>query len=144
MIDWTNPDCKVSNYFSVRECLWLPTWNRMATEDDGLNDDIKDSLVKLCTQMDLVRDFLGQPISVHVTYRPEEYNKLIGGASNSAHKYGQAMDWSIVGDNCDDLRAKLEPQLEQWNMRMEKLPGSNWVHLDIRELAPGGNRYFKP
>jgi len=115
----------------------------MANESDGLNDEVKANLIKLCQQMDLVRIFLGQPITVHVTYRPEEYNKLIGGASNSAHKYGMAMDWSVDNANCAGIRDRIRPQLEMWNLRMEK-GTPTWIHLDTREVPPGGNREFNP
>ena len=148
MIDFTNPSDKVSQYFSVREVLWLPQWGRMANESDGLNDDVKNSLINLCQQMDLVREFLNAPINVHVTFRPVAYNALpaVGGAKNSAHIYGMAMDFDASGMTCDEARKQIldNNKLEEWNMRMEKRPGSNWVHLDYHQVLPGGNRYFLP
>lgn len=145
-IDWTNPDQKVSKYFTVREMIYLPTWKRMANESDGLNDQIKANLIGLAQKMDTVREYFNKPINVHVTYRPLEYNKAIGGALHSAHSDGQAMDFDIMGMTCDDVRFQLvnEKLLDKWEMRCEKAPGSNWVHLDYRELKPGGNRYFIP
>ena len=143
-IDWTNPSVKVSSHFSVRECLWLPSWGRMANESDGLNDEVKNNLIELCAKMDIVREFLGVSINIHVTYRPEAYNKQIGGASHSKHFIGSAMDWDASGMNCDDVRARLEPMLEQLDMRMEKLPQSGWVHLDTGNVPSGGHRYFIP
>ena len=145
-IDWTDPTCKVSKYFTVREMLYLPTWKRLANESDGLNEDIKQNLIHLGQKMDTVREYFDKPINVHVTYRPEEYNKEIGGALHSAHSDGQAMDFDIVGMTCDEVRNELVGKnlLDQWAMRCEKAPGTNWVHLDYRALKPGGNRYFIP
>jgi hypothetical protein len=145
-IDWTNPGCKVSKYFTVHEMIYLPTWKRMANESDGLNEDIKESLIKLGQKMDTVREYFDKPINVHVTYRPLEYNKAIGGALHSAHSDGAAMDFDIMGMTCDEVRKELVDRnlLETWAMRCEKAPGTNWVHLDYRALKPGGNRYFIP
>jgi zinc D-Ala-D-Ala carboxypeptidase len=145
LIDWTNPTDKVSNHFSVHECLWLPTWNRMANESDGLDDNVKTNLITLCSKLDQLRDVLNKSINVHVTLRPEAYNQLIGGAPNSAHKYGKACDFDVEGMNCDDVRQYIldNKVLEILNLRMEQKPGSNWVHLG-NDWQPGHNRYFIP
>lgn len=140
MVDWNDPNSKISNHFTVHEATWLPTWNRMANETDGLDDTVKANLIKLCLAMDIVRDFIGKPINVHVTYRPPAYNKLIGGATHSAHVLGLAMDFDC-GENCDDTRQKLIPMLESWNMRLENHNGP-WCHLDL--MPPNPNRYFIP
>lgn len=144
MVDWTDPKSMVSKYFSVHEALYLPTWARLATESDGLTDEIKANLIVLCQKMDVVRDYFGSPINVHVTFRPPAYNKLIGGAPNSAHTAGSASDFDISGVICDDARAKIiaDGKLDEWNMRMEKNPGGSWLHLDM--YPPKPNRYFLP
>lgn len=118
----------------------------MANENDGLNDEIKANLTKLFQKMDKIREHFGKPISVHVTYRPEEYNKLVKGAKNSAHKAGLACDFHVKDVSCDEVRDNIIKNglLDKLELRMEDLPGSNWVHLDCKDLAPGGNRYFKP
>ena len=144
MID---PKEKISNHFTNKEALWLPQWNRMANEQDGLNDDVLSSLKDLFSKMDLVREYFNAPIMVHVTYRPEEYNKLVKGAKNSAHKFGMACDFHVSKMACKDAIQKMldDKKLEEWGMRCEN-NGDNptWIHLDIRDVPPGGNRYFKP
>lgn len=142
--DWNKPSYKISRFFTVKESLWLPQWNRMATEADGLDTQIKLNIIELANRMDVVRELLNASINVHCWFRPEAYNKLVKGAANSAHKYGQAVDFDAKGLTCDAVRAKLEPLLEQYKLRMEQMPGGTWVHLDTREPAPGGHRFFKP
>lgn len=144
-----NQTDKIANHFNYKDALWLPQWNRMADENDGLNDEILSNLKALFDKMDQVRDFFGLPIIVHVTYRPEAYNQLVKGAKNSSHKFGMACDFHVAGLDCDDGRQKIldANKLEEWNMRMEDISDKelrNWIHLDIKELTPGGNRYFKP
>jgi hypothetical protein len=146
-IDWSNPESQISHWFSVKEALWLPTWNRMADENDGLDDNIKNNLTTLFAQMDHVREFFACPIVVHCAFRPAAYNQLVGGAKSSPHMEGMAVDFHVSefndGPGCDKVRELLEPSLEALQMRMEKNPGGNWVHLDRREPGPGG-RFFKP
>lgn len=144
-IDWTNPSSKVGKYFTVKDALWLTSWNRMANEQDGLTQEIKDNLVELFKKMDAIRDFFNAPVLVHVTYRPEEYNKLIGGAKNSAHKVGKACDFHIKDLDCDAARDKiiLAGMLDRLNLRMENKAKSNWVHLDLYPPSvSGGKRFF--
>lgn len=150
-IDWTDPTSLVTPHFSVHNMLFLPQWNRLANESDGLDDDVKANLIDLANRMETVRESLGgNPIRVHCCLRPTLYNALpsVGGAADSSHIANTgcaAMDWDN-GLNCDDVRQKILDLglLDSLNMRMEDSPGSNWVHLDTRIPLQGHNRFFKP
>jgi len=140
------PEEKISKYFTYKEALWLPRWNRMATEEDGLTSEILDNIKNTAKWMDQVREYFGKPISVHCWFRPEAYNQLVKGAKTSTHLKGKAVDFDVKGLSCDEVREKLlaDNKLEQLKIRMENNgQGSNWVHLDDREPGPAG-RYFKP
>lgn len=136
------PGCK---HFTWAEATWLPSWDRCALPPDGLTPEVEKNLTELFQRMEHVRDFLGVPTKVIVAFRPEEYNTLIGGAKKSAHIEGKAVDFVPVGLTVEQATAMilLDNKLVDWNMRMEKHPG-NWIHLDIRDLKPDGNRYFLP
>jgi hypothetical protein len=150
-IDWTDPSAKISNHFSVKEALWLPSWGVMHIP----SDDEKANILKQAANMDKIRDIVGAPINVHCWIRPilnnpasahhgQDYNAFVGGAKNSCHKIGLATDYDVTGQNCDDVRALLEPQLDDLGMRMERMPGGNWVHNDSGVVPPGGHAYFIP
>ena len=143
-VEWTKADAQISNYFTVRDALWLPSWSRLARVEDGLGPDQKQSLCALFTKMDTVRVFFNKPIIVHVTFRPKSYNALVKGAPNSAHIQGMAVDFHVKDVDCDVARAMIVPLLPVWKMRCENLKGSSWVHLDTRDPGPGGNWYFIP
>lgn len=143
MIKWTDLTYKISSFFTVKEALWFPQWSRIAVEKDGLGPVQKANLEILFKKMDKVRELFGKPITVHVAFRSYSYNKLVKGAAQSSHVTGMAVDFHVNGITCDDARAKIVPHLEEWGMRCENLPGSSWVHLDIRPVGPGG-RFFKP
>lgn len=136
----------ISKYFSLKEAIYLPQWKRLATIEDGLTDEVKANLTSLFTKMDTIREHFNVPITVHVAFRPTEYNKLVGGAPNSSHLYGMAVDFHVKNKSCDDVRAEIlkKDLLKSLNMRMENLPGSSWVHLDIKPVTDEARRYFKP
>lgn len=153
-IDWSDPTEKISEFFTVKEALWLPQWNRMATEADGLTMEIKANIVYFAREkMDPVRRIVGKTIIVKNWFRPDLYNKLIGGARLSLHKLGLAGDWYTDvdgdgdkdGEDCDNLKAMLLPHLETLGIRMEDNgAGARWIHNDGKFVPAGGNRFFKP
>ena len=159
----TNIDttAQISSHFTYGEALWLPTWGRMGNDTDGLTGDVIARLTFLFQKMDVVRDYFGKPIRVHVAWRPEAYNRLIGGATNSAHRaqvdgsgaelpgngMEAAVDFDVEGLTCDQARQMIlnDNKLEEWGMRMEDNgAGASWIHLDTRQPLPGHQRFFKP
>lgn len=143
-IDWTNSEAQVSTYFKVKECLFLPSWGRMANESDGLNNEIKANLEALCAVLDQIRASLACPMRVHCMYRPGPYSALVGGSATDVHTRGLAVDFDCDSDmTCDQVKELLMPQLEAWGVRMENNgDGAGWVHIDT---APVGHaRFFLP
>ena len=151
-INWEDPESPISVHFKVREALWLPSWQVLHIP----SDEEKENIAQHAEKMDLIRDFLGAPLHVHCWIRPgalnnpdsdhngEDYNAFVKGARNSSHKSGKAVDYDAAGLNCDDVRAKLEPKLVEFGLRMEKMPGGNWVHNDSAPVLLGGHNYFIP
>jgi hypothetical protein len=140
-IDWRDPKAKISKYFTVKEACWLPTWGQMHIP----NEEEKQNIVKMAQTMDLIREFIQHPITVICWIRPVAYNSdpRIGGAPKSMHITGRAVDWTI-GQDCDNIRKLIFPQLAFWNIRMEDLPHSKWIHVDNKEVSNDKFRFFKP
>lgn len=150
-IDWANRRSMLSKHFTVGEALYLPSWKayHIPSEDEKAN------LIRQAQNMDKIREFLGVSINVHCWIRPvlnnpdsphhgEDYNAFVKGAKSSSHKIGLATDYDAKGLTCDDVRAKLEEKLEEFGMRMERMPGGNWVHNDSADVSAGGHRFFIP
>lgn len=152
-IDWSNPQSKISKYFTVHEATYLPSWGIHHIP----SDDEKFRILQWAEVMDKVRDFLDKPISVHCWIRPtnvncpgslhhgEDYNKAKSGAHASAHILGIATDFDVdhkeTTDACNHVRELLKDKLEELNMRMENKQGP-WIHLDGAPVK--NSRYFIP
>lgn len=145
-IDWTDFASKISQHFTVKEALWLPQWNRLANESDGLDDAVKANLIELCNKLDIVRNYFGASMNIHCMYRPDVYNALVHGAPMSAHKIGRAADFDVSGMSCGDAIQQIldNNMLEVWNLRCENNgPQPTWIHLG-NDYQVGHNYYFKP
>lgn len=116
----------MAKYFTLQEFLWLPKLGRHAVPPPKVEEE----LLKTMEVMDKIRELVKSPITVTSGYRPEEYNRLIGGAKNSKHILGQACDFVVQGSDCDKVRLFLRPHLDSLRIRLEWLPGSNWIHID--------------
>lgn len=124
--------------FTYGEALYLNRWNIYAIP----NRQVLAEIEKLAIKLQKIRGILKKPMLITSWWRPEEYNKLIGGASQSWHITGGAADFRCPNISADRVREILVPVLDDFDIRMENLPGSNWVHVDTKD--PVRNRYFLP
>lgn len=124
--------------FSWGLALWCHDWviHAIPSPEQAQN------IIKTSEKLQLVKDYFKKDITITSFLRPELYNKQIGGSVNSRHCLGEAVDFVIDGLDCDYVRERLEPKLEEWQIRMEKGVGRNWVHIDISPVV--FSRYFDP
>lgn len=124
-IDWKNPDQKISEYFSVGE---------VTKNDPGripiAGSAIEKNILNLAKELDKIREDWGSPILVSSWYRPAAVNSAVGGASNSQHLYGRAVDISPVSR---DSLVKFQSWLDRhWFGALGYGAGRGFVHLDTR------------
>lgn len=76
-----------------------------------------------------IRDHFGKPVNITSAYRNDAYNKKVGGAVYSQHKYGKAADFFIIGVSPATIAAYVETI-------MPNTGGigiySSFVHVDVR------------
>ena len=90
-------------------------------------------LVKLAKYMDKVRAFLGdRPITITSGYRDPKSNRYVGGARDSRHMYGDAVDFWVQGLSVVDVFYKLKSYHTTGGLAV----GNGFVHLDLRPGSP--------
>lgn len=76
-----------------------------------------------------IRNHFAKPVIINSAYRNDAYNKKVGGADYSQHKYGTAADISISGVSPAKIAAYVETI-------MPNMGGigiySSFVHVDVR------------
>ena len=88
---------------------------------------------KLANQLQIIRDFIQQPIYINSGYRCKEHNAKIGGVKNSKHILGQAADMRVDNVSPEDLYEAIE-NLIKFNHIFEGGLGvyQTFVHYDIK------------
>jgi len=143
MINWTNLTEQVTPNFTVKDCLWLAHWGRLANENDGLDYDIQSSIVATCMLAEKIRTILNCPMIVTSLYRPPSYSPLVGGTAQDVHTKGIAIDFTTLPRmEIEDAKDIIRPFLTPLNIRMEANT-TDWIHLDSAPVGPSG-REFNP
>lgn len=90
--------------------------------------------VQLLTKnLQVLRDYLGEPIHVNSGYRTETYNASVGGKKMSQHLQAKASDITVKSKTPRQLAAIIEKLIAQGKMKQGGLgiyPG--FVHYDVR------------
>lgn len=92
--------------------------------------------------LDPLREFIKKPILINSWYRSPEYNKKVGGAKNSQHTLGEAVDFIVKGMTIEEIYAiiiRMELVFDQ--LIMEYGNGTTWVHISLKRV--GTNRKEK-
>ena len=90
-----------------------------------INSDVLEGLEKL-------RKIIGKPIIINSGYRSEMYNKKVGGAGDSQHCKGNAIDFHVKELNTEQIYEVLKNN----NFLGKIFTGvglyDDWVHVDVR------------
>jgi len=84
---------------------------------------------ELITRLESLRNKLGRPIHVVSGYRDPKYNKSVGGAMFSMHKYGRAADVTVSRRKLATIRAKA---IECGFKGIGTYRKKGFTHVDIR------------
>jgi hypothetical protein len=126
---------RLSPHFTLAELTLSQTASRMGLDNRPASDQILANLGHTAGQMELVRALLGdKPISVSSGYRSPAVNRAVGGAPDSAHMLGHAVDFICPGfgspiEICKHLA--LQPTLAFDQIIQE----GTWVHISFDRRA---------
>lgn len=85
----------------------------------------------LVTTLEQIRKHFGAPVIINSGYRTETYNKKIGGATYSQHKYGTAADIVVKGVTPAEVAKYAETIL----VGMGGIGIYNsFTHIDVRKI----------
>ena len=98
-----------------------------------------DSLLNLifyCLQP--IRDKIKKPMVITSGYRSLEVNRLVGGATNSQHRTGQAVDFKISGMTPRQIVDFIKKSGIEYDQLIEEYSNNtSWVHISYNK---GKNR----
>lgn len=132
---------KLTKDFKLRDFIFSAT-----AKARGIDNTPDSQALKNITQMahivQAIQDELGMKIHVNSCYRGPALNTAVGGAKNSDHKYGAAVDikvlpfslqnnmklWKCVQKLADEGKIKFRQLIFEYG---NKLIGPKWVHVSI-------------
>ena len=111
------------------------TWAELTRTSSGLanepSEDVRTALLRLHRLvLHPAREALGRPVIVTSGYRSPEVNARVGGAPNSKHVSGEAVDVRVHGYTSEKL-ARLLLELELPLAKLIWYRASPHVHLEV-------------
>ncbi len=95
--------------------------------------EVLENVKELAFNLQVLRDFLGEPLRINSAYRSESHNKAVGGSSKSQHLLGKASDLRVRDLDSEDLYHIIEALISEGKMKEGGLGLYNsFVHYDIR------------
>ncbi len=94
--------------------------------------------------LDPFREFIKKPITVNSWYRTPEYNKQVGGAKNSQHTLGEAVDFVVKGmtnEEIYDSIIKINLPFDQ--LILEYGNGTTWIHISLKRVGTNRKEVLK-
>jgi uncharacterized protein YcbK (DUF882 family) len=89
---------------------------------------------KVAAQLQILRDYLGEPIQILSAYRTPTHNKKVGGASKSQHLTASAADITVKSKTPKQLAAIIERLIDRGKLTFGGMGVyKNFVHVDIRK-----------
>lgn len=94
------------------------------------NKSVTEGILRIADALEEVRQYLGdRPILINSWYRDPATNKRVGGASQSRHMSGDAVDFRVGGMSPASVYARLNPW---WGDRGGLASSSVFTHIDSR------------
>lgn len=127
---------KLSKNFALEEFTKSTTAKRNNI-DNTPDKEADDNIRALAYVLQKIRDTYDKPIIIDSGFRCDELNKIVGGANNSDHKYGAAVDIHSLSDTVEDNKELFDVIVEMANNGEILLRqiideyGYNWVHISI-------------
>lgn len=91
------------------------------------------NVLELAKQLQVIRDYLGEPIHLNSAYRSPAYNKKIGGVANSQHLLAKAADCTVKSKTPKQFAAIVEKLIKAGKVKIGGIGiYKGFCHIDIR------------
>jgi len=136
---------------TIEKLLQCATTKKYQIKD--VPTDVIANLTNLAILLNNIEIDYGKELKFTCSYRDKEHNAKVGGAKNSSHLYGLAVDiQDLKNELFNWFIANKEEKANKYNVFLEdiiKKDGSkrNWLHITKRQFLSykeGGTRVFKP
>ena len=95
--------------------------------------EVLQNVQELAVNLQMLRDYIGNSISINSGYRSPKHNKKIGGSVNSQHLLGNAADIVVTGKTPKEVKEIIENLISEDKMKQGGLSAyPTFVHYDIR------------
>ena len=110
--------------------------NEFACKDGTqVPDELKSNVQALAEQLQILRDYLNEPIHINSGYRTPAYNKKRGGKPNSYHMKAMAADITVKSKTPKQLASVVEKLISNGTLKIGGIgvyPG--FIHVDTRKV----------
>lgn len=123
----------MSRFFTLRELTQSTTAYKYKI-DNTPSAEIVEHLEELMDFMDGFRAYWGGPLIVSSGYRCEALNEKVGGAKNSGHKYGWAVDFVPANNKKVECYEKFQEYLKDKEfdeLILERSGARIWLHFSL-------------
>ena len=128
-VNWLtdNWDTPISRFFTLGEACNYSNERRPSTAD------VQKNIITIARKVDEVRDWWGSGLACNSWYRPEHVNARVGGATNSRHIQGDAIDVRPLQGSIYDLQNRFKSEwfnTGKWQGGFGLGANKGFIHLD--------------
>lgn len=119
---------KRGKYFQINELIGSKVAEEKGIFNLPLDEKVIENLNYSCSRMDEIREQYGKPININSWFRCKALNAEVGGAENSKHLTGLAVD--IRWD--EDLLEYLKQNQQYDKLISERAGKTKWLHIQFK------------
>lgn len=118
---------KRGKYFQINELIGSKVAEEKGIFNLPLDEKVIENLNYSVSRMDEIREGYGKPININSWYRCKDLNEAVGGAKNSYHMSGLAVDlrWD------SDLLYHIIEKHNFHKLIREESGNSKWIHIQF-------------
>jgi uncharacterized protein YcbK (DUF882 family) len=109
-------------------------WDEFQSNDGSvMPNDVAENIKELAENLQVIRDYIKKPIKINSAYRSPDWNRQVGGVSDSQHVKGKASDIVISGLSSTQVVKIIEDLIASGKIKQGGVGlYPNFVHYDIR------------